>query len=152
MQLRFLSVLPRRMSDGTLIGRDAVLSIEWSPWKRVELDGARVSFRACEINLRWPVSLQIQLHTNEYAKGDYLCEHIDQIRKEERQVRFQIILVKAKQGGELKCEKFIYESPRIKIFEPTKWKHSVTKVEEGRRLLLNFGFRFAPHPLTPSPL
>jgi hypothetical protein len=108
-------------------------------------------YRGYEVNIRWPIQLQLQLHVSRYEVGCHLAEHRDYIRQDERQYRIQFILENAVRGGELLCERFIVNWRRFKIFEPGLFRHSVTKVEEGRRRLLNFGIRYAPKAGRPCP-
>lgn len=108
-------------------------------------------YRGYEINIRWPFQLQLQLHISRYEAGGFLSGHTDFIRKDETQYRVQFILENALKGGELLCDRFIVNWRWFKIFEPGRFRHEVTKVEEGRRRLLNFGIRYAPRAGRPCP-
>jgi hypothetical protein len=108
-------------------------------------------YRSYELMLRWPVRMQFQLHISRYEIDCCLCEHVDHLEKGERQYRLQFIIENAIRGGELLCERFIINWKRFKLFEPGKWKHEVTKIEEGRRRLLNLGIRIAPRTLPRCP-
>ncbi|HVY72573.1 MAG TPA: 2OG-Fe(II) oxygenase [Candidatus Paceibacterota bacterium] len=152
MKIDFLRVLPQRDERKRLIRKAALVTINFGKW--VHLDGtrAKVRYRPFEINIRWPFSLQFQLHINEYDTGGFLSQHMDYILEQERQYRIQFVTQNAEQGGMLICEKFIVNWRRFKIFEPCKWKHEVTPVTEGRRRVWNFGVRFAFKYLSPSPI
>ncbi|MGE5541111.1 MAG: 2OG-Fe(II) oxygenase [Bacillota bacterium] len=120
-------------------------------WQRVEYDGGSLRYQEYVINLRWPILLQLQLHVSKYGVGDYLAEHIDYIEKGERQFRVQFILKNAVSGGELVVPHFIVNRRHFKIFEPCKYRHAVTVVEEGERLLLNLGIRYSFQRIRPVP-
>jgi hypothetical protein len=135
-----------------IIGHYSVMSGTLSSkWNEVNEPGARLEYQNWVINIRWPLMLQLQLHVNRYKVGDELQEHIDVIKEGERQFRIQFILRNAIRGGELLCEHFIVNWRWFKIFEPARFKHAVTRVEEGERLLLNFGIRYSFRLIRPCP-
>ena len=108
-------------------------------------------YRPYEFILRWPVIFQFQVHINRYEVAGFISEHIDIVQEGEKQYRIQFILENAKKGGELRCEHFIINWTWFKIFEPARFRHEVTKVEDGRRRLINIGVRIAPKTLRPYP-
>lgn len=152
MELNFLRVIPRRTPDGRLVCRECVVSGKFSrKWNKVDWTGTCLEYQEYVINIRWPIMLQIQLHVNRYGVGGELREHVDVIQDGERQFRIQLILRNAIRGGELLCERFIVNRRWFKIFEPARWRHQVTRVEEGQRLLLNLGIRFSFRLIRPCP-
>jgi|GEM_PF-6200055 len=152
MELNFLKVIPRRTPDGMLVSRESVISAVFRrTWRKVDYPGARLEYQEYVVNIRWPIMLQIQLHVSRYGVGGELQEHIDTIRDGERQFRIQFILRNAIRGGELLCERFIVNWRRFKIFEPARYRHQVTRIEEGQRILLNLGIRYALRPIRPCP-
>lgn len=154
MRKDFLRVIrnPITFFGETVIDRAPVLSISWdSEWKRVSNPEANLFYRAYEVNLRWPILLQLQLHIARYPLGGRLTEHADWIVPGERQYRVQFILENAEEGGVLECERFIVNRRRFKVFEPARYRHAVTEVKRGERRLLNFGIRFSLKPIRPCP-
>ena len=146
MRLNILPIVPVRFHDGSLIRRDPVLALTIKPlWERVEVIGAKLSFQDYTFSLKWPFLFMFQLHVAKYGAGDQLAEHTDVVALG-RMWRVQFVLRKAKQGGELLCEHFIVNRPWFKIFEPGKYKHEVTEVKEGERIILNFGIWIARRP------
>jgi hypothetical protein len=152
VRINFLHLIPRRLPDGEIICRDSLISlVAERKWKQVSYDGGSLQYQQYVFVIRWPILLQLQLHINKYGVGDGLYEHVDVIQPKERQFRFQFILKNAARGGELLCEHFIVNRRHFKVFEPCKYRHQVTKVEEGERLLLNLGIRYSFHPIRPCP-
>lgn len=151
MRLEVLSIIPRAKIDD-LILTDSVLSLTTSGrWIDVKGDQHSLRYRAYEANLRWPILLQVQCHLMRYDVGDFISPHKDVIKAGERQFRIQFILRNAARGGELRCERFIVNTRWFKIFEPCRWTHSVTPVEEGLRILINLGIRYSWRRIRPCP-
>jgi hypothetical protein len=146
MRLNVLPVVPVHWRDGSLIRRDPVVSLTIKPkWERVDGIGAKLSFQDYTFSLKWPFLFMLQLHVAKYDKGDVLAEHVDTVALG-RLWRIQFTLRQAQEGGELLCEHFVVNRPRFKIFEPGKYKHEVTEVKEGQRIVLNFGVWIARRP------
>ena len=55
------------------------------------------------------------------------------------QYKINLNLIKPEAGGELKCDKFIVNTDRLKVYQACKFTHSTSKVEEGLRLDLFVG-------------
>lgn len=72
--------------------------------------------------------------------GSFINEHVDKPEDGYRHYRINIILKKSKKGGEFNCAKTIFSTKRVKFFRPDISKHSVSKVEDGFRLVISFGF------------
>lgn len=152
MEFSFLRIIPRRRPDGMVVFKDSVISGTLNrKWNTVDVPGARLEYQEWSIEIRWPIMLQIQLHINRYRVGGELHEHTDVIKEGERQFRIQLILKNAIRGGELLCERFIINRRHFKIFEPARFKHEVTRVEEGERFLLNLGIRYSLKLIRPCP-
>ncbi len=87
--------------------------------------------------LGWPITLQLHIDITTYFPGAYLQRHTD-LRSPLSGIEYRlaIILKKAKRGGELLSDAFVFNTPRVKIFN-TSVEHEVTKIEEGiRRVML----------------
>ena len=76
--------------------------------------------------LRFPLGSEIAPHTDPVSTGQHY--------------RLNIVLKRAKAGGEFICATPIYASPRIKLFRPDACEHSVTRVTEGSRYVLSIGW------------
>ena len=74
-----------------------------------------------------------------YQEGRSIPPHTDPVT-DRRHFRLNIILSPARKGGEFYCDDPIIETRRIKLFRPDKTQHSVTKNEEGTRLVFSFGW------------
>lgn len=51
-----------------------------------------------------------------------------------------IIIKRARAGGEFICENTIINHPRLKYFRPDIYEHAVTPVTKGTRYVLSFGW------------
>lgn len=146
MQLSILPIVPVRGCDGLVMYYDKLITLTIEPrWKRVEGIGIRLSFQDYTLSLKWPLFFKFQLHVAKYDVGDRLEEHKDVVAFG-HMWRIQFILRNATQGGELRSERFLVNKSCFKIFEPGKYKHEVTEIKEGRRLVLNFGIWIAKRP------
>jgi hypothetical protein len=76
--------------------------------------------------LRYPEGSEIAAHTDPVSKGDHY--------------RLNVVLLRAKEGGEFRCDGPLFDSPRIKYFRPDISQHSVDKVTRGRRYVLSIGW------------
>lgn len=76
--------------------------------------------------LRFPEGCEVPPHKDTVLNG---CHY-----------RLNVVLKKAKVGGDFICENPIFESSRIKFFRPDKSSHSVTNVQKGNRYLLSVGW------------
>lgn len=74
-----------------------------------------------------------------YKEGSYIPPHVDKVEKG-KHYRLNIVLKKAKAGGEFICNNAIINTSRIKLFRPDVNEHSVTKLTEGKRYLLSIGW------------
>lgn len=86
---------------------------------------------------RWPVKFDCYLL--KFPQGCTVPPHRDTVSNG-RHYRLNIVLKKAKKGGEFICDAPIYQSARIKLFRPDICEHAVTKVELGNRYLLSVGW------------
>lgn len=75
--------------------------------------------------LRFPVGSQIPLHRDPVSGA--------------RHYRLNLVLIRARRGGEFECEGALLDRPRIKLFRSDRCAHAVTRVEEGTRYVLSLG-------------
>lgn len=74
-----------------------------------------------------------------YRVGSHIPPHTDKVEKG-RHYRMNIILKQSKVGGDFVCKNNIINLPRIKLFRPDLYEHSVTELKEGSRYILSIGW------------
>jgi hypothetical protein len=75
-----------------------------------------------------------------YPTGSFIPKHKDP-HKYGNQYRFNIELIPATKGGKFICKNVIINwFNRIYLFRADAEYHRVTKIEEGIRVVLSFGF------------
>ena len=74
-----------------------------------------------------------------FPQGSEIKQHVDTVTSG-KHFRLNIVLKKAKQGGEFICNDLIFETARIKLFRPDICTHSVTEVVRGERYVLSIGW------------
>lgn len=96
--------------------------------------------------LKWTIfqTPYLDAHILKYPPGSAIPPHKDQV-SERRHYRLNIILWAAIEGGQFQCEKLIWDLPRIKLFRPDKYQHSLTKVVKGTRYVLSIGWTRKNH-------
>ncbi|SEA41965.1 hypothetical protein [Microbulbifer marinus] len=85
----------------------------------------------------WPIKFDCYLLR--FPQGCEVPPHMDSVTSG-KHYRLNIVLRKAKKGGQFVCAAPIYQSSRVKFFRPDICEHSVTKVEQGNRYLLSIGW------------
>ncbi|WKE64039.1 2OG-Fe(II) oxygenase [Gallaecimonas kandeliae] len=85
----------------------------------------------------WPV--KFDLYLLRFPEGCEVPPHRDAVQSG-KHFRLNIVLKKAKEGGDFICQSPIYCSSRIKFFRPDLCGHSVSKVVSGNRYLLSLGW------------
>lgn len=75
-----------------------------------------------------------------YPTGSLIKPHLDTLAPSLRHYRLNVVIWKAKNGGEFVCKDPIFETDRIKFFRPDKSLHSVKKIREGTRYVLSIGW------------
>lgn len=78
------------------------------------------------------------IHLVKMPEGSVVKEHTDPFNGR-RMYRLNIVLSEPEEGGEFKCERTILNWRRVKFFRPDLYRHSVTQVTKGSRLILSFG-------------
>lgn len=74
-----------------------------------------------------------------YPQGSEIAPHTDVVCGSNH-YRLNIMLKKAKRGGEFVCENPIFRGFRMNLFRPDACVHSVTRIEEGYRVMLSIGW------------
>lgn len=86
---------------------------------------------------RWPILFDSYLIR--YPVGSEILTHTDPVL-DKQHYRLNIIIKKSKIGGDFICSNPIYSSDRVKLFRPDVSEHTVTRVTEGSRYVLSFGW------------
>lgn len=86
---------------------------------------------------KWPIMFDIYLL--KFPEGSEVAPHTDKVQSG-RHYRLNLVLKKAKLGGEFTCDAPIFTSSRLNIFRPDVSEHAVTKVLLGNRYLLSIGW------------
>lgn len=85
----------------------------------------------------WP--LPFDFYVLRFPTGSKIEPHVDEVQ-EKKHFRLNIVMIKAKNGGEFVCDNPIFETSRIKFFRPDISRHSVTEVISGTRYVLSIGW------------
>lgn len=86
---------------------------------------------------RWPIPFDLYLL--QFPTGSQIKAHTDKPKSGEHH-RMNIIIKRARAGGEFICENTIINHPRLKYFRPDIYEHAVTPVTKGTRYVLSFGW------------
>ena len=89
------------------------------------------------VQSRYPLPFDVYLLR--FAEGSGIPPHTDPVAAG-RHYRCNIVLKRAKKGGEFLCSTPIVSTERIKLFRPDVCEHSVTCVELGTRYVLSIGW------------
>ena len=89
----------------------------------------------------WP--LPFDVYILRFPEGSTVPPHTDAVA-EGRHYRCNIVLRRAREGGEFACASPIFQSRRIKLFRPDACEHSVTRVVRGTRYVLSTGWILKP--------
>lgn len=84
------------------------------------------------------------MHLILYPTGSSIPPHTDKANFDQRHYRLNIEVKRPKAGGKFECAKCIFRCWRIALFRPDMERHSVSKIEEGRRLVLSLGWLRRP--------
>jgi len=85
----------------------------------------------------WPIPFDCYLLR--FPEGAEIAPHVDKV-SHGKHYRLNIVVKRAKSGGEFVCKTPIFTSTRIKYFRPDVCEHSVTRVTEGSRYVLSIGW------------
>lgn len=83
--------------------------------------------------------LKFDFYLIKFPEGSEIKPHVDKVESG-KHFRLNIVIKKAKIGGIFNCDKTIINTPRIKLFRPDKYTHSVSKIEQGNRYILSLGW------------
>lgn len=90
----------------------------------------------------WP--LPFDMYVLRFPEGSEIGPHTDPV-SENQHYRLNIVVWKAREGGEFQCKNPIYETSRIKYFRPDMSEHSVSKVVQGNRYVFSVGWLRRPN-------
>lgn len=83
-------------------------------------------------------SRRMSIYLVRYPAGHAIVPHVDMV-SEGRLYKLNWVLIKPESGGEFRCERTIFNLfGRIILFRPDLYRHQVSRIERGRRLLLSF--------------
>ena len=85
----------------------------------------------------WP--LPFDAYILRFREGAEIPPHTDPVAQG-RHYRCNIVLKRARSGGEFVCATPIFASRRIKLFRPDACEHAVTRVTQGSRYVLSIGW------------
>ena len=80
------------------------------------------------------------LYLLRFPQGCHVPPHVDGVDAGFAHYRMNIVLKKAKDGGEFVTNGSIINWSRLKLFRPDICEHSVTRVNMGTRYLLSIGW------------
>jgi hypothetical protein len=98
-----------------------------------------------EISIFFPITLFLDLTYREFLPGSEVPEHRDAFEPIYG-CTATLVLRKAGKGGQFKCEKTTLKLRRLTVFNGSRYLHSVSRIEEGFRGLLQGALYFAPWP------
>ena len=85
----------------------------------------------------WPLPLDVYLLR--FPTGSQIQPHVDRVESGAH-YRLNLVIQRARAGGEFACSNAIHDSPRIKLFRPDICEHSVSRVDSGTRYVLSVGW------------
>lgn len=83
--------------------------------------------------------IPFDLYILRFPQGAKIPPHQDKVTNG-RHFRLNILLKKAKKGGEFICHQSIFASSRVNLFRSDLAIHAVTQIEEGTRYVLSLGW------------
>jgi hypothetical protein len=111
------------------------MNSRWLKWQ----EGRQKSGYMKMLLLTSHVPLPFDVYLLKYEKDSFVLPHTDEVESGQH-YRLNIILRKAKLGGDFVCQGAIVDKERIKLFRPDLDEHSVSKIESGARLVLSIGW------------
>lgn len=102
--------------------------------------GRQVSGYSKMLILTGKFPIPFDFYLLKFPEGSFIKEHVDPVEFGYKHYRFNIILKKSKLGGEFISETHIFETDRVKFFRPDIYKHSVSQIKKGTRIVLSLGF------------
>lgn len=92
--------------------------------------------KICLFQSKW---LKCDCYLLYYPKGSRIGAHTDEVESG-RHYRLNIMLKKAKKGGDFVCPEATFKCGRIALFRPDIQEHMVTTIQEGYRVMLSIGW------------
>ena len=86
---------------------------------------------------KWPIPFDFYILR--FKEGAEIPPHTDKVTAGNH-YRLNVVIKKARSGGEFLCSSPIFESSRVKYFRPDLSEHSVSKVVSGTRYVLSLGW------------
>ena len=106
-------------------------------WKLGRQKSGYSRLTLCQLNIG---KMKLDSHIIKFPEGSCIPEHIDPVDGYNH-YRLNIILRKAKSGGKFYSQKQIFSfRNRVFLFRPDKYKHSVSMIEIGTRIVFSVGF------------
>jgi hypothetical protein len=107
---------------------------KWLRWERGRQNGGYDKLLIAQSQL-----LKFDLYVLRFPEGAEIKPHTDPV-KTGRHFRLNVIVKAARRGGEFVVKDAIVNRPRVKFFRPDVSEHSVTRIEEGSRYVISFGY------------
>ena len=85
------------------------------------------------------IPLPFDLYLLKFGVGSEIPPHKDPVEVGEH-YRLNIVLKKAKEGGDFICSETLWQTSRIKYFRSDISEHAVSKVTVGTRYVLSLGW------------
>ena len=86
-----------------------------------------------------PLPVPLDVYLLRYPQGSEIPAHRDPVERG-RHYRLNVLVWRAREGGEFRCADPIFRSGRVALFRPDRSEHAVTRVESGRRYVLSVGW------------
>lgn len=86
-----------------------------------------------------PYLIPFDCYILRFKEGAEIAPHTDPV-DDKAHHRVNIVIKKAKGGGDFWCEEYTNIFNRIFYFRPDKFKHSVSKITTGTRYVLSIGW------------
>lgn len=86
---------------------------------------------------KWPIPFDVYLLR--FKEGAEIPPHTDTVVSG-KHYRVNVVIKKAKSGGEFQCASPIFENSRVKYFRPDLSEHSVSRIASGTRYVLSLGW------------
>lgn len=87
----------------------------------------------------WPVPFDCYLLR--YPTGSFIPQHVDPVEPGAQHFRLNVILKRARSGGNFVVKHCLWANSRIKLFRPDQEPHEVLRVTQGERWVLSFGWK-----------
>jgi hypothetical protein len=86
-----------------------------------------------------PFPVPLDAYVLRYPQGSEIPPHTDPVAAG-RHYRLNIVVWRAREGGEFVCAGALWQRGRVALFRPDRSEHAVTRVVAGRRYVLSVGW------------